>query len=207
LAFDIAQLAKPLSECCEEVWAGGGEARLNVPDLGDPHRRLRACRERPCGGRTADERDELAPPHGLPQGQWITDNYSRVRAVHRSKSGRTMTGSGQTRPIDTPHAVAPCPLRPESDRRRSKCDPSLCAIRVVMRRSKLHRHAGSGRLQSHETRIAGQILCPISKIVRRYKYHRKRDAHSMFYSNAESYVACSRKERRHLRRAGLCGQM
>jgi hypothetical protein len=32
---------------------------------------------------------------GYPQGQWITDNYSRVRVVHRSKSGRAMTGSGQ----------------------------------------------------------------------------------------------------------------
>src|SRR5215211_4396576 len=35
--------------------------------------------------------------------------------------------AGQSRLADTPPAVAECPLRPESDRRRSKCDPSLRA--------------------------------------------------------------------------------
>ncbi len=34
---------------------------------------------------------------------------------------------GQTRRIDTLSTLAACPLRSESDRRRSKCDPSLCA--------------------------------------------------------------------------------
>src|SRR5947199_338422 len=38
-----------------------------------------------------------------------------------------MTAVGQTRRIDKLPMLAACPLRPESDRRRSKCDPSLCA--------------------------------------------------------------------------------
>ena len=67
--------------------------------------------------------------------------------------------------------------------------------------------ARSSRLRSHETRIARQILCPISKIVRRYEHHGKRDAHPMVHSNAESYVARPGKERRHVRRAGFCGQV
>jgi hypothetical protein len=31
--------------------------------------------------------------------------------------------------------------------------------------------------RSHEARIAGQILSPISKIARRHQHHRKRDTH------------------------------
>jgi hypothetical protein len=42
-------------------------------------------------------------------------------------STRLMSALGQSRRIDTAPAVAACPLRPESDRRRSKCDPSLRA--------------------------------------------------------------------------------
>jgi hypothetical protein len=61
LAFDIASLAKPLSECCEKVWAARWQAGLNVPDLGDPHRLLRARRERPRDRRAAEQRDEVAP--------------------------------------------------------------------------------------------------------------------------------------------------
>ena len=58
--------------------------------------------------------------------------------------------------------------------------------------------ATSGCLRSHETRIAGQVLSPISEIVRRYEYHRKRDAHPVVHSDTESYVACAGKERRHV---------
>src|SRR5258708_40254233 len=43
---------------------------------------------------------------------------------------------GQTRLIDKLPTLAACPLRPESDRRRSKCDPSLSANRVLTRCSK-----------------------------------------------------------------------
>src|ERR1019366_4635964 len=47
LAFDVAELAKPLLECREKVWAAGRRAGFNVPDLDDPRRLLCACRERP----------------------------------------------------------------------------------------------------------------------------------------------------------------
>src|SRR6516165_3365382 len=43
-------------------------------------------------------------------------------------------------------------------------------------------------LKSDHFNGGGSILCPISKIVRRYKYHRQRDAHPVVHSNAESYV-------------------
>src|SRR5262249_3970773 len=41
LAFDVAQLAEPLPECREMVWAGGWEAGLKVSNFGDPRRLLR----------------------------------------------------------------------------------------------------------------------------------------------------------------------
>src|SRR6266478_1110400 len=44
-----------------------------------------------------------------------------------AKTCSLMSELGQTRPIDTPRAPAASPLRTESDRRRSKCDPSICA--------------------------------------------------------------------------------
>src|SRR5260370_41110411 len=39
-----------------------------------------------------------------------------------------MTAWGQTRRVGMLATLAACPLPPESDRRRSKCDPSLTAI-------------------------------------------------------------------------------
>src|SRR5439155_23320234 len=79
-------------------------------------------------------------------------------------------------------------------------------LEIVLGRHRLPSR-GEVRLRSHEPGITGQILCPISKIVRRYKYHRKRDAHPVFCSDAESYVARAGKERRHARRGGVCGQV
>jgi hypothetical protein len=49
-----------------------------------------------------------------------------------------MSESGQSCQIDRPTTLAACPLRPESDRRRSKCDPPLCANRDRTQRSKIH---------------------------------------------------------------------
>src|SRR5437016_229395 len=46
------------------------------------------------------------------------------------------------------------------------------------------RRAKSEHLRSHETRIAGQILSPISKIVRRYEHHWKRDAHPVLHNRS-----------------------
>jgi hypothetical protein len=65
LAFDVAELAKPLLECREKVWAAGRRAGFNVPDLNDPRRLLCACRERSRNRRrrAAEKRDEIAPFH------------------------------------------------------------------------------------------------------------------------------------------------
>jgi PAS domain S-box-containing protein len=39
-------------------------------------------------------------------------------------------------------------------------------------------------LRSHETRVAGEVLSPMSKIVRRHQYHWKCDAHALLDGNA-----------------------
>jgi hypothetical protein len=59
-------------------------------------------------------------------GQFVRADGAR-RPPHCGISTRLMSALGQSRRIDTAPAVAACPLRPESDRRRSKCDPSLRA--------------------------------------------------------------------------------
>jgi hypothetical protein len=94
--LDVTGFAQPLLKCQQEEAISLRPCAVEESN----HRYrwlLRACRERPRGRRTAEKRDEIAPSHGRPQGQWITDNYSRVRAVHRSKSGRTITAPGHTR--------------------------------------------------------------------------------------------------------------
>src|SRR5262249_22724556 len=82
------------------------------------HRRLlRACRERPHG-RAAEQRDEIAAPHALhPKGK---DQRSSIagRSVHRSKSGRLMSGSSTTEAVEA--MARRMSALPESDRRRPK---------------------------------------------------------------------------------------
>jgi hypothetical protein len=63
--------------------------------------------------RAAEQRDELAPVHRLPPRPTIADNYSRVRAVHRSKSGRSMTALGQTLPSRDFCGTAALRLKPD----------------------------------------------------------------------------------------------
>jgi Arm DNA-binding domain len=90
-------------------------------------------------------------------------------------------------------------------------DWSTVAAREQAKRIKRDIDQGAGarsrHLRSHETGIAGQILSPISKIVRRHEYHWKRDAHSVVHSNSESYVARAGKKRGHVRRTALCSQV
>jgi hypothetical protein len=56
--------------------------------------------------------------------------------LRRERLEPPMSQMGQTRLIDKLPTLAACLLRPESDRRRSKCGPPLCANRVLMQRSK-----------------------------------------------------------------------
>jgi hypothetical protein len=57
----------------------------------------RARRDRPCRRRAAEKLDEVAASHGLTPRSRNADNYSRVRAVHRRKSGHSMSDVGSFR--------------------------------------------------------------------------------------------------------------
>src|SRR5262249_50767041 len=83
VADSPAQLLQPLMESCE--------ARLSFSIIGDgihehadppyPVRLLRACRERPCSSRAAEQRDELASFH-----VWMAPAWQEIiwRAAQRS---------------------------------------------------------------------------------------------------------------------------
>src|SRR5215472_5092013 len=64
LTLDVAGFTKALAECSQKVCTIGRPR--DAEESHDRHRRLlRARRERPGGGRAADERDELAPLHSI----------------------------------------------------------------------------------------------------------------------------------------------
>ena len=67
LALDKAGLLQALLECAQTGRDSVKRCRMKKPD----HRQcrlLRTRRERPCG-RTAEQGDELAPPHGVVKGR------------------------------------------------------------------------------------------------------------------------------------------
>ena len=104
-----------------------------------------------------------------------------------------MCGLGHFRQIDTLPTLAACPLRSH----RYQIRPTRLNVAECQERDS----------RSHETRIAGQVLSPISEIVCRHEYHRKRDTHPVVHSDTESYVARTGKERRYVRRIALCSQV
>ena len=82
-----------------------------------PHRAalLRASCERPPYRRSANKRDELAPPHALPSQLRIRPYHIAIESgvVHHSKFGPLKTATGQSLHIHKPGASAQCPLRPQ----------------------------------------------------------------------------------------------
>src|SRR5207249_7407757 len=107
LSLDITQIPQPIPQSLER-WPGLIRKNTNFPKAA---RRLRAERQRPSGRRTADERDELAPPHGA----YPKANDHGLSIAGRDRASqqkrRLMSEMGHKRPIETPPAVATCPLR------------------------------------------------------------------------------------------------
>jgi hypothetical protein len=95
-ALNVAGFVQPFAERGHKMGALIWRAVVEKPN--HRHRRLlRARRERPSDCRAADERDELAPPHVLPQVKWHTLPHRRDRncVVHHSKIDCRMTELGQ----------------------------------------------------------------------------------------------------------------
>ena len=69
-ALDPAEFAQPLHKSGGPLAPGRRRARAQEPDGRQLRRLLRARRERPRRRRAAEQRDELAPSHALPQNLW-----------------------------------------------------------------------------------------------------------------------------------------
>src|SRR5262249_18313752 len=67
LTFDVPGSAQPLAECSHHLTEGSWRRAVKKPN--HRHRRLLLCarRERPCGRRAAEQLDEFASLHLLPQ--------------------------------------------------------------------------------------------------------------------------------------------
>jgi hypothetical protein len=89
-------------------------------------RRLLRARPKRPRSRAAEQRNEHALSHAkLP----IEDKaYQKGGVMRHGKIEPPTSLVGQTRLTDKLPTLAACPLRAESDSRRSKCDPSLRAI-------------------------------------------------------------------------------
>src|SRR5262249_14459345 len=113
LAFDVAGFLQTLAKGGHVTRVSLWRCAVEEPD--HRHRRLlRACRERPRRRSAAEQRDELASSHRDDPKSKDRAEYSKSQAVHRSKSGPSLSALGHQRPVDTAAAVAPCPLRPKS---------------------------------------------------------------------------------------------
>ena len=86
-----------------------------MKEANDRDRRLlRARRERPCGSRTADERDKIASPHRVPQPEGHTLSYCHGNAVLCITA--KLAQQWQIRVIHVISAILACPVRPKSGR-------------------------------------------------------------------------------------------
>src|SRR6516162_2818975 len=108
-----AKFVQPLHESRSPRRPGGGASRPQIADGREFRRLLRARRERPrC--HAAEQRDELAPPHGAypkakDHGLSIAGLAGRG-GVHRNKKRRLISASGHLRRIDAQATRTECPL-------------------------------------------------------------------------------------------------
>src|SRR5262245_51350030 len=115
LAFDEAEPPQFIEQ--REIMRCIARARKQATEAINASGLLSVRRKRPCQRRAAEQRYERASPHGRPSsglGPHITTPLRKYAAVHHSKNCALMSQMGQSRPIDTPLAVASCPLRSES---------------------------------------------------------------------------------------------
>src|SRR5262245_1771167 len=135
LALNIADILQALTKSAQTL--GESVRRCVIEEPNYRHRRLlRARRERPCRSRAAKQRDDLAPVqpiemHLRPQPTMGDSIPHRCRLVRGWLQCRIlvwlMSALGQTRPIDEPATLVPCPLRSKSGQVNACLDLSaLC---------------------------------------------------------------------------------
>src|SRR5262245_30957404 len=111
LPLEKANFAEPAMERCHVCRRVVWEPPAEEPD--HRHRRLlRVRRERPRG-RTAEERDELAPFHQQFLPCFQPEDTTAGNLLHCGISIRPMSESGHSLHIDETEASAQCPLHPQ----------------------------------------------------------------------------------------------
>src|SRR5262249_43178060 len=93
-ALDIARLIKALAECSQHVFFCVCISRSETKPTYSAYRvLLRKRRERPCRRRSAEQSDDLAPPHS------ITPSRDELASPHSmTSSARASSISGTVRP-------------------------------------------------------------------------------------------------------------
>src|SRR5262245_18437011 len=116
LALHPAQLRQRLQEYRDPCLRVGTKSACKHPNRTQDLWPLSLRDNRPPSRRAAEQRDKIAPPHGLsPAPKTGTRiKYSRWGAVHRSKTGHSLSGLGHSRPRSLNGRHRACPLRPES---------------------------------------------------------------------------------------------
>src|SRR5262245_9678770 len=116
LALHPAQLRQRLQEYRDPCLRVGTKSACKHPNTPQDLWPLSLRDNRPPSRRAAEQRDKIAPPHGLSPtpktGSRI--KYSRWGAVHRSKSGHSLSALGHFRQIGRLPTLMGCPLHSES---------------------------------------------------------------------------------------------
>src|SRR5262245_21156989 len=92
LAVDIADLFQPLSKTAQKFGGHVERSRVEPADNWHPSL-LRPRRERPCGRRAAEQRDELAPPHHSMTSSARASNMAGTSRPSALATVRLMTNS------------------------------------------------------------------------------------------------------------------
>src|SRR6516165_6864608 len=108
LALDIAGFGQALTEGGSHRRVGPGRRTVEKPDHRHP-RLLRARRERPRGGRAAEQRDELAPFHSITSSA-SASSVGGISTPNAFAVARLMTSSNLA-PTSTGRSPGFSPLR------------------------------------------------------------------------------------------------
>src|SRR5262249_37555706 len=129
LAFGPAEFAEPLNKSGDPMTIGRFGAGSQDSDDGHLARLLRVRRERPRSS-AANERDELAPPHGAnpkANDRRLSIAGLECQCVHRNKKWRLISGLGHSRPNGPTLYISLFPVRPISGHELMRCRKSaLC---------------------------------------------------------------------------------
>ena len=87
--LDVAEIAKSFAKGVVKDMYAYRRREAEVPDPGDPIQLLCACHERPSNGSVANDRNEIAPPHGRPLG---ADSVAKLGEVSLARNIRIGMG-------------------------------------------------------------------------------------------------------------------